>query len=705
MPEQNPTQMIPLARLVKSAENARKTPPTARQQAELKADIAARGLLQNLVVHKGSRGRFEVSGGGRRLDALQELQKDGKLPKAHKVPCFVRGDDAREVSVAENLQRVAMHPCDEFEAFAELVDAGQAAGDVARRFGFTETHVRQRLKLGRVALELRQAYRDEEMSLEVLQAFTVSGDMDRQRAVWEQVKGHYQVSPYSVRRLLTENTVSMSSPLGRFVGLEAYEQAGGTVSRDLFSDRDDGYMDDPKLVRELAHGKLAEEAVRLEQSGWKWARPMLEPGYGFATEFDRIYPAPVDAPAELVEELARVEARFDEIEATADEDWTDALADESEDLDLRRERLKAGIEEYAAFSDEDRARAGCIVTVGPDGTVEVHAGLIPRDEPGGVAGGGTETAPSDGGTAGAGSTARSPVAEPVLTGEQEVRKACGFSQVHIDDLKAHRLQIAKAHLARDYKTAFDAALFSLCIGAFRPYHGGSPLDLRLTETPMRSSLDDLNDTPADRMLTARRDGLPLAWLDLPADEAFAALCALSAKDKQALFAWCAAQSLHGQLSFEDNAKPVVERIGERLKISFAKHFRPTAGNYWSRVRMDHARAVGGEILGDRWARDQAKAKKAQLSKSLDTAFAAGGTAPSFVTAKARGKAARWVPEGFAFAPRPSETDAPAEAAVADGGPAGDMPNGGPATGSEPDTAVAEDLPEFLTGDPAAEAAA
>ena len=41
---------IPLSRLALAPENVRKTPPDPRADAELKASIAALGLLENLVV-------------------------------------------------------------------------------------------------------------------------------------------------------------------------------------------------------------------------------------------------------------------------------------------------------------------------------------------------------------------------------------------------------------------------------------------------------------------------------------------------------------------------------------------------------------------------------------------------------------------------------------------------------------------------------
>ena len=75
-------QSIPLNKLVPSPRNVRKS-SDALADLQLRADIAARGLLQNLVVRKGKRGKFEVEAGGRRLAALQALAEEGTLPENH----------------------------------------------------------------------------------------------------------------------------------------------------------------------------------------------------------------------------------------------------------------------------------------------------------------------------------------------------------------------------------------------------------------------------------------------------------------------------------------------------------------------------------------------------------------------------------------------------------------------------------------------
>src|SRR3546814_9595374 len=119
-------QSISLKKLVPSPRNVRKSSDDLADL-QLRADIAARGLLQNLVVRKAKRGKFEVEAGGRRLAALQALAEEGTLPETHEVTCLViEGEESevREDSLAENFQRLAMNPADEAQAFASIIDAG-----------------------------------------------------------------------------------------------------------------------------------------------------------------------------------------------------------------------------------------------------------------------------------------------------------------------------------------------------------------------------------------------------------------------------------------------------------------------------------------------------------------------------------------------------------------------------------------------------
>ena len=100
---------IPLSQLELSPRNVRKTPADASAFTELKASIAAHGLLENLIARsmgpsQDGPGRYAVIAGGRRLAAMQALAAEGALDEDHPVPCRMIGDivAAEEVSLAEN---------------------------------------------------------------------------------------------------------------------------------------------------------------------------------------------------------------------------------------------------------------------------------------------------------------------------------------------------------------------------------------------------------------------------------------------------------------------------------------------------------------------------------------------------------------------------------------------------------------------------
>ena len=198
---------VPLSCLALAPENVRKTPANQFAEAELVASIKAHGLLENLVARADDPDgdgteRFAVVAGGRRLAALKALAEDGTLDAHHPVPCKIAANgNAGELSLAENVIRIAMHPADQVVAFSQLARSGVTAAAIAARFGVTERLVEQRLRLGNAAPELLDAYRADDIDLETLKAFSVTTDHDRQRAIWERVATQgYRPSAWQVKR-------------------------------------------------------------------------------------------------------------------------------------------------------------------------------------------------------------------------------------------------------------------------------------------------------------------------------------------------------------------------------------------------------------------------------------------------------------------------------------------------------------------------
>src|SRR6202041_2177022 len=115
---------------------------------------------------------FEIPAGGRRYQVLALLVKQKGLAKTALIPCVMRAPAtsilAEDDSVAENVQRVALHPLDQFRAFQTLREKGQSDEDIAAAFFVSVNVVKQRLPLAAVSPKLLAIYAEDGMSLEQL---------------------------------------------------------------------------------------------------------------------------------------------------------------------------------------------------------------------------------------------------------------------------------------------------------------------------------------------------------------------------------------------------------------------------------------------------------------------------------------------------------------------------------------------------------
>ena len=674
---------IPLDRLERSPSNVRRTEAGKTAFAELKASIAAHGLLENLVARSIGPGEdggehFAVIAGARRLAALNDLAREGSIASDFPVPCRVieNGVGDTELSLAENVLQVAMHPADQVQAFGALALAGATVADIAARFGVSERIVEQRLRLGHAAPELLDAYRADAIDLATLKAFAVTTDTARQIAVWEQVKDQgYRPTDWQIKRLLTEDRIPAGAALARFVGVDAYEAAGGPVLRDLFADEYENgvWLEDPALLMKLALDRLQTAADELA-TRWKWAEPRLDVDWSDLARFGRVRPTPAQRTCEEQAEIERLHSRQGQFAELDDDEWTEALAEEAEGIDTRLAEIDEAVKARAVFSPDDIALAGCIVTVGGDGTLQLVQGLVrPEDIPADGTGTATATGHAD---AGDDQSAASGIQAPAISGpampaarpdrEAEARKEAGVGIGLADDLRAIRTTLVKARLSEEFGAAFDLMLFQMGRAVFTPAYRDNALDIAVRETrdrpPLRANDDAFGDWSPGEAMLADRSSLRFDWLEIEdRQESFAALRSLPEADKQRLFAACVARTVNGQLAFEADALPELEATVARLDIEFAAHVRPTADMFWSRVRKDRMLGVAREVLGVEWAHSHRKDKKATLARAMETAFASSDSPPLGVTKEGHAAALAWAPPGFsAFDSGPIDDDASAE---------------------------------------------
>ncbi|WNM08726.1 ParB/RepB/Spo0J family partition protein [Komagataeibacter nataicola] len=381
---------IPFNRLALSQSNVRRV-KSGLSIEELARDIERRGLLQSLNVRpvlndEGTEtGTYEVPAGGRRFRALELLVKQKKLAKTASVTCVVREAGsailAEDDSLAENVQRVALHPLDQFRAFRDMLEKGMSEEEIAAAFFVAPAVVKQRLRLMTVSDTLLDIYEQDGMKLEQLMAFSISDDHARQEQVWDIVSQSHNREPYVIRRMLTEKTVRVSDARARFVGLEAYIVAGGHVMRDLFEADDGGWLQDPAIVDRLVMEKLHAAAEDIRAEGWKWVETALSFPWGHTRQFVEIDGTEVPLTDE---ETARLEALHTEQESIeAEYAQADEYPDEVEARLGEIEQAILALEERPlTFDSADMARAGAFVSLDSDGTLQVERGFVlPEDMP------------------------------------------------------------------------------------------------------------------------------------------------------------------------------------------------------------------------------------------------------------------------------------------------------------------------------------
>ena len=252
--------------------------------------------------------------------------------------------------------------------------------DIAARLFVTPAIVKQRLRLASVSPKLLDVYAEDGMTLEQLMAFTVTADQARQEQVWDNVSSSGNDEPYQIRRMLTENTVRASDRRAQFVGLDAYEAAGGAVLRDLFEHDDGGWLQDVPLLDRLVTEKLKAEAETIAAEGWKWIAVAVDFPYGHANGLRELEGEPVELTEEEQATLDALNAEYAKLEA--DYQDADELPDEVDqrlgEIETARSRLRS---RSLVYDPAEIARAGVFVSIDADGRSSIDRGYVrPEDE-------------------------------------------------------------------------------------------------------------------------------------------------------------------------------------------------------------------------------------------------------------------------------------------------------------------------------------
>ncbi|MGY4497038.1 ParB family chromosome partitioning protein [Bradyrhizobium sp. GM24.11] len=650
----SPSRDIPFNKLVLSQSNVRRVKAGVSIE-QLAESIAQRTLLQSLSVRAvvdadgQETGMFEVPAGGRRYRALELLVKQKRMAKAQPVPCVVRdGGIAEDDSLAENDERVGLHPLDQFRAFKLLRDGGMSEEDIAARHFVSTAIVKQRLRLASVSPTLHDVYADDGMTLEQLMAFSVSADQGRQDQIWDNVSRSGNDEPYQIRRMLTENKMRASDRRAQFIGLDAYEQAGGSVMRDLFAHDDGGWLQDVPLLDRLVTEKLKAEAETIAAEGWKWIAVAVDFPYGHTNGLRELEGEPVELTEEERATLDALNAEYAKIE----EEYQDAdeLPDEVDQRLSEIEAARSVLESRPLIYDPaEIARAGVFVSIDSEGLLSIDRGYVrPEDEAPVMVE--SESEAQGDGEANDGPTPNGVVQRAVITvggapsepvEEDDDDTVKPLPDRLITELTAHRTLALRNALASNPAVAFQAVLHNFVLATFYRFaSSGGCLEIAIRTPTFPAQAPGLKESASAEAIDGRHDG----WkARLPKDEAdlWDVLSAFDGKEQAALFAHCASSavnalyepanrynegrvSAHGVRRRLDDANVLARSVGLDMA---AVGWKPTVDNYLGRVTKPRILEAVREVKGEQSVQLIDHLKKGDMAREAERLLEGTGWLP------------------------------------------------------------------------------
>jgi ParB family chromosome partitioning protein len=681
--------MIPLNKLIPSGLNARKITTSAENNAELRASLLAFGVLENLIVYGAGKDKYAVAAGERRRASLKALLKEKKIPATFAVPCIVRPEDeAVELSLAENIIRVAMHPIDQFAAFAALIDDGKTVEDVAARFGITPGIVSRRMKLARVSPVIIEAFRDDKITLDAVMGFSVSDDYAEQDRVYADIANRGgQFTRIYVVRMLTHQKVATDDARFLYIGEAVYLAAGGTISRDLFDEDCGGYADDSALLDRLTLESLTAEIPAYLDAGWKWVEPVLvlsfERKRGFAVINRRKH-----------ELTAEDEARRTALNVMIDEigEQTNSNVPEDGPLADTYQRIMAELDDIEAreyvYVPAEMALAGGWLTVDRDGHPATELGYVKRDdlqalddmrraaipppphmpEPtqadddegtdgshGNQSQGGEHRDADEDGDAGQGAAGdvasdsgeiwtgdvdntgdnhgdnhgdnESPVPEPTAA------EAAALSDALLVDLHAARTVALRLELMTNPEIALRAVAHSLAGHLILNESGVLTVTARETYISAISAAHCPDDDALRACITYWR-----TRLSGDSGQLWNAIMDLTPTELLDLIAVCAALSVdatHTKTGDYSNRQRMVhaDQLAETLRLDMSKHWTPTAESYFGRVSKKAICLAVAEAAGESVAFRIQDLKKPVMAAEAARLVAGSGWVPAVLRTK------------------------------------------------------------------------
>jgi ParB family chromosome partitioning protein len=522
---------------------------------------------------------------------------------------------------------------------------GMSEEDIAAAFFVSANVVKQRLRLASVAPSLLDLYAEDGVTLEQLMAFTVNPDHARQEQVWDAIKDSWSKEPHQIRRMLTETTVRATDKRAQFVGVDAYETAGGIVLNDLFQSVDGGWLQDVALLDQLTDDRLKAEAEVIAAEGWKWVDARVETPYGYGHGLRRLIGTTTPLTDAEQASFDALTAEYEALEAeyAEAEEYPDAVDERVGEIETA---LAAFEDRPVSYDAAEITRAGVFISIDREGRLSVDRGYVRPEDEAPVAVDGEddpEGAESDGAASSNPAVQRAVItvggqpAEP----EEEDDVIKPLPERLVTELTAHRTLALHDALANNPHVAMTALLHRLVMERYHYSAPGGCLEVGVRHHFFSAQGTDLKDSPSAKAIETRYED----WkADLPADDdaLWDWIAALDDASRMALLAHCVAYgvnalyerpnpfsgsgiSQHGL----DRRLAQADRLARATGLDMVENagWRPTVDNYLSRVTKPRILEAVREGAGERAASLIEHLKKGDMAKEAERLLAETGWLP------------------------------------------------------------------------------
>ncbi|WP_186156720.1 nuclease, partial [Burkholderia gladioli] len=422
-----------------------------------------------------------------------------------------------------------------------------------------------------------------------------------------------------------------SNRVARFVGMDAYEAAGGFVRRDLFSHEGAAWYTDQALMERVAAEQLADIAAKVLADGWDWVEVIPVLDYTAQASFLRVVPTVVEPSAEQRQEMEAIQARLDAIEVEQQADDTDdetyeRLEEEATALGVRHAAIEDSL---AVYTPLQMAGAGAIVTIDHDGTLEILRGWTRRGDPA-PRGEGESTGGDDMEDGSAPQRTQTGSRAPASPDAPDTRGP--HSRALTLRLNARRTASAGMALARNPHVALAALVHRFLITDYAPGSGGSAIDIQLHNhtAAIERNAPELADDLTYRLANEQR----AAW------------AGTVPHDTDALLAWCVDQTDERLLLIlaqyvgasvdsitGDEDAHSVNALTSALNLDLADDWKATRASYFDHVPKARIAEVVTAAVSPAEGMRLLKLKKAEAAAEAERLVSA----------------TRWLPEHFALA--------------------------------------------------------